>query len=100
MSEEQSAAVGTWRLSMRTKRGQEHPVVALAADGTGIFRSPEGPLPVRVTYDGDRVTFTAVHKTVMTDFPIRFRGTVTGDSFDGAMLTVVGPHPVTGERVG
>ena len=100
MSEEHSAAVGTWRLSIPTKRGQEHPVVALAAGGTGIYQSPEGPLPVTVTYDGDDVSFIATHKTVMTDFSMRFRGTVTGDSFVGAMVTVAGPHAISGERVG
>ncbi len=95
-----AAAIGTWRLSFQTKRGQEQPVVALASDGTGIYRSPEGPLPVAATYNGDEVTFTATHRTVMTDFKIRFRGTVSGDRFDGGMLTVIGPHPVTGERIG
>ncbi len=100
MSEAQSAAIGTWRLSVSTKRGQEHPIVALAADGTGIYQSPEGPLPVTATYDGDDVSFTAIHKTVMTDFSMRFRGTATGDKFDGAMVTVMGAHPITGERVG
>jgi hypothetical protein len=100
MSEEQSAAVGTWRLSISTKRGQEHPVVALAADGTGIYQSPDGPLAVTATYDGDDVSFIAIHKTVMTDFSMRFRGTAIGDTFEGAMVTVVGPHPITGERVG
>ncbi len=100
MSEERPSAVGTWRLSFRTKRGQEHPVVALAADGTGIYRSPEGPLPVTATYDGDDVTFTAMHKTVISDSPMRFRGAVTSDSFTGALLTVVGPHLVSGERIG
>lgn len=94
-----SLAVGTWRLSLRTERGQEEPVVALAADGTGIYQSPEGALPVTANYDGAEVSFTAMHKTVMRDFPIRFRGTVDGDAFDGAMLTVMGPHPVTGERI-
>lgn len=94
-----AAAVGAWRLSFHTKRGQEYPVVALAADGTGIFQSPEGPLPVKATYDGNAVTFTAAHKTVMTDFAIRFEGTVSGDQFDGAMLTVSGSHPVTGQRI-
>lgn len=92
--------VGAWRLKFHTKRGEERPVVALAADGTGIYQSPEGPLPVSATFDGDDVTFIATHKTVMTDFKMRFRGTVSGDTFDGAMVTVVGPHPVTGERVG
>lgn len=74
-------------------------MVALAADGTGIYQSPEGPLPVTATYDGDDVLFIATHKTVMTDFKIRFKGTVDGDRFDGGMLTVAGPHPVTGERI-
>jgi len=100
MSDSTSAAVGAWRLSFQTKRGQEHPVVALAADGTGVFQSPEGPLPVAATYDGDDVSFVATHKTVMTDFSMRFRGTVSGDTFTGAMVTVAGPHEVTGERVG
>lgn len=95
-----AAAIGTWRLSFRTKRGQEHPVVALAADGTGIYQSPEGPLPVAATFDGDEVMFIATHKTVMTDFKIRFKGIISGDRFDGGMLTVMGPHPVTGERIG
>lgn len=73
--------------------------MALAADGTGIYQSPEGPLPVTATYDGDDVTFIATHKTVMTEFKMRFRGTVDGDRFEGGMLTVIGPHPVTGERI-
>lgn len=93
------SAVGGWRLRLDTKRGEERPVVALAADGTGVFQSPEGPLPVTATYDGDDVMFVAVHKTVMTDFKIRFRGTITGDHFDGAMLTADGNHPVTGDRI-
>ncbi len=100
MSDTTPSAVGTWRLRFQTKRGQEHPVVALAADGTGVFQSPEGPLAVAATYDGDDVSFTAVHKTVMTDFLIRFRGTIDGDRFTSAMVTVAGPHDVTGERVG
>ena len=105
MSEQTSSgdlpsAVGAWRLRLRTVRGEEQPVVALAVDGTGIYQSPEGPLAVEATYDGDDVTFVATHKTVMTDFKIRFRGTVDGDRFDGALLTVMGPHPVTGERIG
>ncbi|MGI9599105.1 MAG: hypothetical protein ACR2QK_23275 [Acidimicrobiales bacterium] len=95
---ERPAAVGGWRLRFETMRGEERPVVALAADGTGIYQSPEGPLPVAATFDGDEVQFAATHRTVMTDFKIRFRGTVVGDTFDGAMLTVSGPHPVTGER--
>lgn len=94
-----SPAVGTWRLSFHTKRGQEHPVVAIAADGTGVFQSPEGPLPVAATFDGDEVRFTVMHKTVMTDFLMRFRGTVTGDHMDGGLLTVFAPHPMTGERI-
>ena len=94
------SAVGAWRLRFGTVRGEEQPVVALAADGTGIFQSPEGPLAVTATYDGDDVTFFAEHKTVMTDFKIRFRGTVRGDTFDGMLQTAGGPHPVTGERVG
>jgi len=93
------AAVGGWRLRLDTKRGEEWPVVALAADGGGVFQSPEGPLPVTATYDGNDVTFVAEHKTVMTNFKIRFRGTVSGDRFDGAMLTADGDHPVTGERI-
>ncbi len=75
-------------------------MVALAADGSGIYQSPEGPLPVTATFDGDDVSFIATHKTVMTDFAMRFRGSIDGDRFIGAMLTVVGPHDVTGERVG
>ena len=94
------SAVGAWRLRLPTPRGEERPVVALAADGTGIYQSPEGPLPVTATFDGDEVSFIAEHKTVMTDFKIRFRGTIDGDRFTGALLTVAGPHPVTGERVG
>jgi hypothetical protein len=96
---ESPAAVGGWRLRFETTRGEEQPVVALAADGTGVYQSPEGPLPVTATFDGDEVQFVATHKTVMTDFKIRFRGTVDGDTFDGAMLTVSGLHPVTGERI-
>lgn len=99
MAETVPSAVGGWRLRFETMRGTEQPVVALAADGTGIYQSPEGPLPVAATYDGDHVTFVATHKTVMTDFKIRFRGTIDGDAFDGAMLTVSGPHPVQGERI-
>ena len=87
-------------MSFATKRGQEHPVVVIAADGTGVYQSPEGPLPVTATFDGDDVSFIASHKTVMTDFSIRFRGSIDGDDFDGAMVTVAGPHPVTGTRVG
>lgn len=93
------SAVGGWRLRLDTKRGEEWPVLALAADGTGVYQSPEGPLPVTATYDGDNVSFIAIHKTVMTDFKLRFRGTITGDQFDGAMLTVQGDHPITGERI-
>ncbi|MEM7272518.1 MAG: hypothetical protein AAF547_05510 [Actinomycetota bacterium] len=99
MDTNQPAAVGGWRLRFQTMRGEERPVVALAADGTGIYQSPEGPLPVSATFDGEEVTFVAVHKTVMTDFTMRFRGTIDGDRFDGAMVTVQGPHPVTGERI-
>lgn len=75
-------------------------MVAFAADGTGVYQSPEGPLPVTATYDGDEVSFVVDHKTVMANFKIRFRGTVHGDRFEGALLTVIGPHAVTGERVG
>ena len=101
VSEQQaeSPAVGGWRLRVPTVRGDEWPVVAIAADGTGIYQSPEGPLPVIATFDGDDVTFVASHKTVMTNFKIRFTGTIDGDHFDGAMQTVCGPHPVTGERI-
>jgi len=94
------SAVGAWRLRLPTKRGEEWPVVALAADGTGIYQSPEGPLAVNATYDGDDVSFVVEHKTVMTNFKMRFQGTVDGDSFDGALLTVAGRHAITGERVG
>lgn len=80
-------------------RGEERPVLALAADGTGIYQSPEGPLPVQATFDGDTVSFIATHKTVMTNFKMRFKGTIDGDTFTGAWLTVEGPHPVTGERI-
>lgn len=80
-------------------RGEEQPVLALAADGTGVYQSPEGPLPVQATFDGNEVRFTASHKTVMTDFKMRFRGTIDGDTFTGAWLTVSGPHAVTGERI-
>ena len=100
MSSPVSNAVGAWRLTFQTKRGPEHPVVVFAADGTGIYQSPEGPLPVSATFDGDSVSFVASHKTVMTDFSMRFRGTVSGDDFTGAMLTVAGEHPVSGQRVG
>jgi len=93
------AAVGGWRLSFETTRGEEQPVVALGADGTGIYQSPEGPLPVTAVYDGNEVSFGAIHKTVMRDFEIRFKGTIDGDIFEGAMLTVSGPHPVTGTRI-
>ncbi len=96
---ESPAAVGGWRLRFETTRGEEQPVVALAADGTGIYQSPEGPLPVTATFDGDQVKFFARHKTVMTYFTLRFQGTIDGDTFDGAMLTVSGPHKVTGERI-
>jgi len=92
-------AVGGWRLKVPTVRGEEQPVVALAADGTGVYQSPEGPLPVTATFDGPNVTFMADHKTVMTDFKIRFRGTIDGDRFDGAMMTVCGPHAITGDRI-
>lgn len=74
-------------------------MLALAADGTGVFQSPEGPLPVEATFDGDQVTFDVTHKIVMTDFTMRFRGTIDGDVFSGALLTVEGPHAVTGERI-
>lgn len=94
------SAVGGWRLRFRTMRGEERPVVALAPDGTGIFQSPEGPLAVMAEYDGDNVAFIVDHKTVMTDFKIRFRGTVDGDAFEGFLQTAGGPHPVTGERIG
>lgn len=93
------AAVGGWKLRLQTTRGEETPVVALAADGTGVFQSPEGLLGVEATYDGDDVAFIVTHKTVMTDFKIRFKGTISGDTFDGGMMTVIGPHPVTGERI-
>ena len=93
------AAVGGWKLRLQTTRGEETPVVALAADGTGVYQSPEGLLGVEATYDGDDVVFIVTHKTVMTDFKIRFKGTVSGDTFDGGMMTVIGPHPVTGERI-
>lgn len=98
-SDEVPAAVGGWRLRFETMRGEEQPVVAIAADGTGIYQSPEGPLPVTATFDGDDVAFVATHKTVMTDFKMRFRGTIAGDTFEGALLTVSGPHPVTGQRI-
>lgn len=93
------SAVGGWRLRLETKRGVERPVLALAADGTGIFQSPEGPLPVTATYDGDEVMCVVEHQTVMTQFKFRVRGTIDGDSFVGAWLTAGGPHPVTGERI-
>lgn len=99
ISESSSPAVGGWRLRFETTRGQEEPVVAFAADGTGVYQSPEGALPVTAEFDGNEVSFVAVHKTVMRDFGIRFKGTIQGDHFDGAMLTVSGPHPVTGERI-
>ena len=95
-----SSAVGAWRLRLPTTRGEEWPVVALAADGTGVDQSPEGPLAVTATYDGDDVSFVVEHKTVMTNFKMRFRGTIDGDTFDGALLTAGGPHPIAGERVG
>lgn len=93
------SAVGGWRLRLETTRGEEQPVLALAADGTGIYQSPEGPLPVHATFDGDTVNFTATHKTVMTNFTMRFKATIDGDTFTGAWLTVEGPHLVTGERI-
>lgn len=94
-----SSAVGGWRLRVPTVRGEEWPVLALAGDGTGVYQSPEGPLAVTAEFDGDDVNFVAEHKTVMTNFKIRFTGTVDGDKFTGAMLTVQGPHPITGERI-
>ncbi len=93
------AAVGGWRLQIPTTRGVEQPVLALAADGTGIFQSPEGPLPVVATYDGNDVMAAVTHKTVMTNFTFRIRGTIDGDRFEGAWMTVDGPHAVTGERI-
>lgn len=93
------SAVGGWRLRLDTMRGEEQPVLALAADGTGIYQSPEGPLPVQATFEGDEVSFIATHKTVMTNFKMRFKGTIDGDVFTGAWLTVEGPHAVTGERI-
>lgn len=92
-------AVGGWKLRLETHRGEERPVLALAADGTGVFQSPEGPLPVAAIFDGDDVTFVATHKTVMTEFKMRFMATIDGDTFTGAWLTVEGPHAVTGERI-
>lgn len=86
-------------MRLETTRGEEQPVLALAADGTGIYQSPEGPLPVHATFDGDTVNFTATHKTVMTNFTMRFKATIDGDTFTGAWLTVEGPHLVTGERI-
>lgn len=93
------SAVGGWKLRLRTVRGEEWPVLALAADGTGIYQSPEGPLPVAATFDGDQVLCLIEHKTVMTNFTFRIKGTIDGDRFDGAWMTVDGPHRVTGERI-
>lgn len=93
------SAVGGWKLRIPTVRGEEWPVLALAADGTGIFQSPEGPLPVVATYDGDDVLCIVEHKTVMTNFKFRIKGTVDGDRLDGAWMTVDGPHALTGERI-
>ena len=51
------------------------------------------------TYDGDDVMCVVEHQTVVTNFKFRVRGTIDGDTFEGAWLTVSGPHAVTGERI-
>ncbi len=76
---------GTWKTSYKNSEGQiRESTLTLKVDGgklSGEISSPRGKVPVTEgSIDGGKISFTVVRKGNGDEIPIRFTGSVKGDT--------------------
>ena len=95
--------LGTWKLTITSPMGTQHPTITFAEDGgamTGIMTSPAGESGTvdALVVEGDTATWKANVVSPMGPMNLAFAASVTGDSLTGNLTTPMGPIPMTGER--
>lgn len=96
------SVIGNWTLTMQTPFGVQTPTLSVKQEGSGHSGTLDGKTGSatldELKVDGDSLSFSAIAKTPMGDFPVSYRASVTGDSMNGTFKTMMGETPFTGVR--
>ena len=96
------SVTGNWKLNMLTPFGVQTPTLAIKQEGAGHSGTLDGKTGMatidELKVDGETLSFSAIAKTPMGDFPVSYRASVAGDNMNGTFKTMMGETPFTGVR--
>ena len=96
------SVTGSWKLTMQTPFGVQTPILTIKQEGGGHSGTMDGKTGAvsldELKVDGDALSFSAIAKTPMGDFPVSYRASVAGDNMNGTFKTMMGETPFTGVR--
>ena len=96
------SVVGQWKLTMQTPFGVQTPILEIKQEGavySGTLSGKTGAATLdALKVDGMSLTFSAIAKTPMGDFPVSYRATVAGDTLSGTFKTMMGETDFSGAR--
>lgn len=97
------SVVGSWKLTINSPMGTQHPTVAFAEEAgttTGTMTSPTGESGTvdALVIEGPTATWRATVVGPMGPLNLAFTATFDDDSLTGSITTPMGAIPMTGVR--
>ena len=97
-----SELAGTWKLSIDTPRGIQHPLLQIekGEDGyRGTYQSLRGPIDIeRIDRTGDEFSFSTKITVPIGEIEVRYSGEIDGDDMRGVVENPRGQVPFSGTR--
>ncbi len=94
---------GSWKLTIDTPRGVQHPVLDVVQQGdaySGTYNSRRGPIDIaEIAVAGNQFSFPLVISIPIGTIEVNYVGTIAGDAMQGVAKNPRGEVPFSGERM-